>query len=202
MDARRLIGAVLAAVLLAACSTVGSQPTPVTTPAMAAVASSPSPTPVPTPTPAKPTAKPKPTLRPATLAFGKLAYDANACWESVIMDTTGHQTGGSEVAFSVTVKNTGQIASQPFTITTQSTDWFETNPWSYPDNWPLATGPARDARTDSIDGPAIAPGKSKTLKWHTFFLTPFDPHYSVSVDLHDGGHPQVWQMWTKTTICY
>jgi hypothetical protein len=134
--------------------------------------------------------------------FGKLSYEANACWDSGITDLEGHASGGIAVHFGVTAKNTGQLKSDPFWITTHTTDWFDTNPWPAPDNWKLAISAPSDPTTVELDGPAIGPGKSMTLKWTIYFITPFDTHYTVTIDRRDGGTPDVWQMWTHPTICF
>ncbi len=157
---------------------------------------------LPTPSPSvAPTSTPKPTLRPAVLAFGTLHYETNACWDSTLSDLAGHASGGIQVKFSLMVKNGGQVKGVPFTITTQSTDWFETTPWSYPDSWKLSEAHFPDAKTAELGGPAIGPAKSTTLKWTTSFITPFDPHYTVVIDGPGVTRTQTWEMWTNSTFC-
>lgn len=107
--------------------------------------------------------------------------------------------GGISVAFSVKVTNKGQVKSEPFMITTTTVDWFDTNPFSWPDSWKfIYPGVPLDAKRAVIQGPVVLPGKSLVLKWHTYFLTPFSPHYIVKVN--DPSVPG-WGVWTSVTIC-
>jgi hypothetical protein len=52
-----------------------------------------------------------------------------------------------------------------------------------------------------LDSPSIGPGKSTTLKWTTKFLTPFDPHYTITIDGGDVPSPRTWELWTHLTFC-
>jgi hypothetical protein len=132
--------------------------------------------------------------------FGTLTYDVNACWESYLTDTSSHEIGGIVVNFSVIATNKGQVKSHTFTITTTTTDWFDSNPWSMSDSWKYTGANEPDAKTARLDGPEVLPGKSRTVKWHTYFLTPFDPHYTISIDERFG---QVnWELWTKSKLCF
>ena len=80
---------------------------------------------------------------------------------------------------------------------------FDTNLWAYPDNWKLAVSQGGGPKTDELDGPAVGPGKSLTLKWTTSFVTPFDPHYTIDITGTDvAGSDVTWTMWTNDTFCF
>lgn len=63
----------------------------------------------------------------------------------------------------------------------------------------------------TIPGPQVSAGKSRTLQWTTFFETPFDPHYDItlwlgpdptSTDFPDlGPILEMWSQWTSISIC-
>ena len=58
------------------------------------------------------------------------------------------------------------------------------------------TGP----KSATLEGPEVLPGKSRTIKWHTVFLTPFDPHYTISIA--GQGVEMSWSMWTASKVCF
>ena len=223
MAQRRLIGVVVAAVMLAGCGT--SQPTLVVTtpqPSAAAVIASASPNPSASPTPspspqpsAKPTPRPKATLRPALLKVGKLTYTASGCWSSNYRDAEGHGISGTMVDFSVTIKNAGQVTSGATWFAIESTDWFSTTPTLFDHNFTLADYRSNE-REIAIAGPKIGAGKSRTFKWSVLFQAPFDVHYTMAVAPGQFGSlfmsdlmvavaqdsAQHWTLWTSTEVCF
>jgi hypothetical protein len=217
----RLMGALLAAVLLTGCSDAPPTTAPVFTPAVAAVAPSPSPMPVPTPDAPMPTPKPvvtpkpKPTLRPAVLTAGKLTYTASGCWSSNYLDGDGHSISGTMVNFGITLKNAGQVASDTTWFAIESSDWSSTTPLSFHGNFTPSDFRSNE-RLIAIAGPKIGAGKSRTFTWSVLFQSPFDVHYSVDVASGDFGtffladlmaaiaqeSVQHWKLWTSTEVCY
>lgn len=59
------------------------------------------------------------------------------------------------------------------------------------------------SRTAYIQAPEVLPGRSRTLKWRTYFLTSFSPHYVVSFgDSQGADNLAQWTMWTSSRVCF
>lgn len=194
----------LIAIALIVVSCGGVAPTPVVvyvTPApsaMAAATSDVSPTAAPSPTssPVKqPTPTTKPTLRPAALTFGKLGYTSAGCWSADYRDAEGHSISGTMVDFKVTAKNSGQVKSRLIPIRIETTDWFTTEPLLTATSWKDATV-LHDDRSIDVVGPAVLPGKSRSISWSVLFQSPWDVHYIVEAAGRE------WDLWTSTEVCF
>lgn len=149
-----------------------------------------------------PTLDPTPTPDPASaLVFGKLTYDADACWAR-FRDSQGHIVGGVKVRFQLPVTNPTKAKMPGLHIVVAETGGADillvTTGWKKPE-WGM----------DRFGGmvltlPALAPGKT-TLKWAVAFLTPFDPHYRVTVTRDPTAlvMPELaaWSLWTSVSIC-
>jgi hypothetical protein len=183
---------------------MASIPSPATaTPA--AATSSPTTKPKPTPTP-------RPTLRPASLSFGTLSYNATGCWNSNIQDPQGHTFGGVPVDFSLTITNKGQRKSGYVWLATSTND-TSIQMLDGRVSWGAQLYALGDANSVALPGPEIPPGRSETLSWTMYFITPFDVNYTIAAVVSSTGETTPapdsfflqsaihWTLLTTASIC-